>query len=109
MSNTISEGEIVIKDELPEAEPNKTFNLRSREQKIDEIKQETKLTNEVVLKIEENKLERFEISLVEEKAPNQTPSKPNQIPAPSRKEHVIFVVPPLQSRDATVGTFHTKG
>ncbi len=40
MSNTISEGEIVIKDELPEAEPIKILNLRPRKQKTIKIKPE---------------------------------------------------------------------
>jgi hypothetical protein len=53
MSNTISEGEIVIKDEFPEAEPIKIHEVPA--EKIDE-------TKDVIVKIEENELERFEIS-----------------------------------------------
>jgi hypothetical protein len=89
MSNTISEGEIVIKDELPEAEPIKIEQVPFKIEEIDD-------TEKIAFSISYNKLERFEIStLVEEKLTNRTSS----IPAPSKKERVIFVVPPLQSRD----------
>jgi uncharacterized Zn-finger protein len=108
MSNTISEGEIVIKDELPEAEPIKALQVPAKIDKIDN-------TEKIVVAIAENKLERFEIStLTEENPPNQA----STIPVPSKKEHVIFVVPPLQSRDdkftckicnksITVESYHT--
>jgi stress-induced morphogen len=95
MSNTISEGEIVIKDELPEAESIKILQVPVKIEQIDDTKKEIK-SADVVVKIEDNKLERFEIfTLAEENPPNQA----STIPVPSRKEHVIFVVPPLESRD----------
>jgi uncharacterized Zn-finger protein len=63
MSNTISEGEIVIKDELPEVEPIKALQVPVKIEQIDD-------TKEVVISVKDNKLERFEIStLAEEEVP----------------------------------------
>jgi hypothetical protein len=63
MSNTISEGEIVIKDELPEVEPIKIHNVPIKIEEVDD-------TEKIAFSIAENKLERFEIStLAEEEMP----------------------------------------
>ncbi len=65
MSNTISEGEIMIKDELPEAEPIEIHQVPVKIEEIDETE-----TKEVALSANENKVERFEIStLGEEEVP----------------------------------------
>jgi hypothetical protein len=103
MSNTISEGEIVIKDELPEAELIKPLQIPVKIEENEEIK-------EVVFSIAENKLERFEISTLDQeeaepiKIHNLRPKKHNPYtikPEPKVKKEVVVAY-----KDTETNTYH---
>jgi uncharacterized Zn-finger protein len=115
MSNTISEGEIVIKDELPEAEPIKALQVPLKIERIDGTKQESK---EIVVTIAENKLERFEISTLEQeevepiKIHNFRSKKQNPVtikPEPKVKKEIVVANkkerPVISSQDAKATNF----
>ncbi len=74
MSKTISEGEIVIKDELPQVEPIKALQVPVKIEEIEETEKETKLPN-VVVKIVDNKLERFVISTLDDEESEEVQTK----------------------------------
>jgi hypothetical protein len=96
MSNTISEGEIMIKDELPEVEPIKTLNLRPRKPKPIKIKQKTKVAKkveEVVVKIAEDKVERFEICTLD-------PLDEIKVKLESPKQKISIIVPTVPQTKA---------
>jgi uncharacterized Zn-finger protein len=102
MSNTISEGEIVIKDELPEVEP---IKIEQVPVKIEENEE----TKEIVVSIMDNKVERFEISTLD-----QEEAEPNKIHNLRPKRQNPFTVKPepkvkkeiLAYKDTETNTYH---
>jgi hypothetical protein len=62
MSNTISEEEIVIKDELPEAEPIRALQVPVKIEENEKTKKEMKK----VVSVKDNKLERFKTSTLDQ-------------------------------------------